>query len=482
MGSIDGDSVLRRALIGIGAAAVALGMLGLAPATAQAETASTTAGATAPSRLVVTVKGSVSKTKAFERGWLTVTDVSCTKSPSEVIANLKTSRNRVTVTLKKAGTYRLLYTGYPKKHRYGVGSANTCLTAPKVKVGAGKTARRTLTAKPGGKLHVTGYKLKTRQGIAVYSGRTGKFLAWISYPSRNSKERAIGYGQAGLEFGEPGSEALAQAAAAARSFSYRSRGSDQSPLPGTYRVAKVSAKYNAKRGEWTPRKKTLRSGRLITIRADRAVSFDLAKNRIQTLREQPLRARTSISGLVRVYKAAGSYTMAKPGARLKARTTGFKRGTKFSYKWQVDGRTVSTKSYYTPKAGDDGKWLNLRIVGKKKGTFTFENHGQDYASVGLWKVYETMPLKLNGSGSEVFGHWSAANGEMLGVTDAQLWESPVTPSYKWTTDGGATVLSTGNSLTASNALNGKTVTLTAIYSVKGYRPHVVTRSFTVAVV
>jgi hypothetical protein len=69
---------------------------------------------------------------------------------------------------------------------------------------------------------------------------------------------------------------------------------------------------------------------------------------------------------------------------------------------------------------------------------------------------------------------------VLTVGDPQFWEA-TTPSYTWTTDGGTTLLGTSSYLSATAALDGKAVTVTATYSAKGYRPYTTSKTFTVQV-
>ncbi|MBN9613241.1 MAG: hypothetical protein J0H64_07250, partial [Actinobacteria bacterium] len=425
-----------------------------------------------------TVKAPISKAKTFTYGYIQVWNASCTRMVPDLFdwTQFKQSGNRATIALTKSGSYRIAFIGYSAKHRYGFSSVNRCEDAPKVKVTVGKTVKRTLTAKSMGKLHATGYKLNKKQGVAVYQGSTGKFIGWISLPSTGSKEQATGYGVAGPRIGA--------GVAGGTAYTHKTRGMWDSLLPGKYRVAKVGAKLNKKNLTWTPTRKTLRSGKLVSVTADRGVSIDLGKNRVQAIKDQSLKADVRLTGVVTVKtdQSWNSYEMAKIGTRLTAKPSGFAKGTKFSYQWTVNGRTVSRSSSYTVKTTDDRGRYSLLITAKRKGYFTYEQYAA--GSIGLEQLepdWDGSSLTLGGPGwDETIQEWNTTPGDVLTVGDPQFWEA-TTPSYTWTTDGGTTLLGTSSYLSATAALDGKAVTVTATYSAKGYRPYTTSKTFTVQV-
>lgn len=372
MTTMFGASTAKRIALGLGAAALAVGLVGLAPATANAASTQTITGK-------VTLAGG-KKVKRADWGSIAVYDAKCNYVPSQ---SLTWKGNTYRVRVPKAGKYRVVYTGYPQvaHARYGVQSAPCQAGAKTVKVRKGKTAKRSLTVAPRGKAVVTTKKLKRGQVPVFFDVRTKK---WVS------------------SAGE---------------------------LPaGRYKLAKATwsdkKRVYVSQRVFGARGSSLARGKTIVVKPNRALKIDFEKGTVKPVKD--------FSQSIRVYLTG----TAKLGATLTAKPVGFPKGTSFTYRWYSYGEVGSglvagaKGSSYRLSERDLAGTVSVEVTAKKRGYLDGWAHG--YRSIGHASLTEKTKQRTSLDERTE----SPVGTEVAVTELATFDQSGVRADYSWTDESG----------------------------------------------
>lgn len=177
--------------------------------------------------------------------------------------------------------------------------------------------------------------------------------------------------------------------------------------------------------------------------------------------------REGIHGTVR----AAGYTTADPvvsattpkitgvprvGTTLRVDKGAWTRGTTFTYRWTVDGATVSRASTFTPRASDRGKTLAVRVTGSAAG---YVSAGRTSSAVKIAAgVLTAATPRISGT---------PAVGRTLTAVRG-TWTSGVTFSYAWYASGKAISGAKKPTLVLTASQRGKAITVKVTGRKSGY--------------
>ena len=412
---------MRRAVAGIGAAALIGGLLAAAPTAASAAT-------------TYTITGKVSyATKAklkLSQGNIDLFNSKCDYVGDTRIVKLSWKGNRYTLKLNKPGKYRVVYSGHilqSTRTPYGISTAG-CEAAKTIRVTGGKKASGNLAAKVNGNLSVTSKSADYTEGFRLFDAKTLKPVGWEGW----------GY-------------------------------------PGSYKLALV--KWSKAKNDYVIRKvfgtssKSLKKGKTVVRKSAKAVSVNFEKRTVRTVKDFSYKANVSIVGT------------AKVGNTLTLKRSGFPAGTTFSYRWfsfaeayQGDNIPGATGASFTVTEAVAGATLGVFVTVKKRGYLT--NYVADYTDVQLMTLTQQTDQVVEGLSDDGLGGKTANVGNPVLVTDA-TFDRPVTASYFWFTGERVPLGSDSPSYTPTAEDAGTTIGLEVTYSRPGSRPVVKYISFQV---
>lgn len=402
----------RRAIAGIGAAALIGGLVGFAPTAANAATTQTITG-----KVTFSAYKSL---KVSKYAWVSVFDSKCNWVDTKSVT---WKGNTFTVKTAKTGKLRLQFSDPSRrtsKSPYGLSSA-PCGLAKSVYVGKGKKVKHNLAAKADGLIQLTTTK---KERIETYF--------WL-YDAKSKKYAgALGYGYPG---------------------SYR-----QAVTPGTYKLAKV--KWSKSKRDFVPYKvfgtssTKLSKGKTVTVTAAKPLSVNFEKGRSAKAKDFSYKAKATVSGT------------AKVGQRLTIKRSGFPSGTSFTYKWYRSGGAgsdgkIGTGSSYKLTTKEYGAYVYVEITAKKRGVLTQRFYGGKVLKEG--SLTQKTGYSLDG-----LTDGRATVGTKASFTPATFAQGTVSTSYEWVDDQGNT-LSTSRSYTPTADQAGRSVALNVNYSKRGYR-------------
>jgi hypothetical protein len=200
-------------------------------------------------------------------------------------------------------------------------------------------------------------------------------------------------------------------------------------------------------GEWWERKASSGSANTVSLTAGvvREGVHGTVRAAGYTTADPVVSASTpKITGTVRV------------GVKLGVAPGTWTKGSTFTYRWTVDGTTVSRASTFTPRAADRGKTLAVRITGSAAG-YVSAGRTSTGATVGAGVLTAATP-KITGTPT-VGRTLSAVRG---------TWTSGVTFTYAWYASGKAISGARKSSLVLTTAQRGKTITVKVTGRKTGY--------------
>jgi len=146
---------------------------------------------------------------------------------------------------------------------------------------------------------------------------------------------------------------------------------------------------------------------------------------------------------------------ASVGAKLTAKGGTWTSGTKLTYQWYADGTKISgaTKSTFTVASAQRGKQLTVKTTGKKSGYATVTT-----TSKATTRVPTVATPKIGGT----------TKATMTLTASTGSWTSGTAFGYQWYANGKAISGATKKTLTLSNALVGKKITVKVTGKKSGY--------------
>lgn len=413
----------RRLLVGLGTAAIALGMVGLAPAAANAATTQVITGK-------VVYSANPSKGLAKTGAIRLYSDACNLVKPRAVTWKGNTYR----ISVRKAGTYRVVYGNSSKSGAapYGL-SSRSCKVASRVKLGTGKTAGRSLEVRANARIQIVNKSRKSGESFRVYEAGTNRLV------SKATTSGTVIH-------------------------------------PGKYKVAKIRIDSKGRRvivQVFGTTSKSLSKGKTVTLPAalPTKVSFDSGST--STPQAFPATAEVSFGG-----------GTAMVGQQLDAMPTGFPAGTAFTFVWSRSGGAGAngviagaTSPSYTPTADDAGATLTVTVTATKAGYLTRTFTSSVTVAPGVLTVVSAQTeAGLGGLVGDLLG---ATVGVPIVVTPATFSQSGVDVSYEWTRGGD--VVDTDASYTPLLLPLLTTIHLEVTYSKPGYEDVVVVRNFGILV-
>ncbi|HEX7351622.1 hypothetical protein [Brachybacterium sp.] len=150
---------------------------------------------------------------------------------------------------------------------------------------------------------------------------------------------------------------------------------------------------------------------------------------------------------------------AKVGQKLTAKTGTWTKGTKLSYQWKANGKSIkgATKSTYTPAASTVGEPITVTVTGSKSGYSTVSKTSKATSKVTRATLKSPTP-KVSGS---------ARVGSKL-TAKAGSWTSGTKLSYQWYANGKPIKGATKSSLVLKSAHKGKAITVKVKAAKSGY--------------
>lgn len=150
---------------------------------------------------------------------------------------------------------------------------------------------------------------------------------------------------------------------------------------------------------------------------------------------------------------------AKVGKKLTAKTGTWTKGTKLSYQWKANGKSIkgATKSTYTPSASTVGKRITVTVKGSKIGYSTVSKTSKATSKITRATLKTATP-KVTGS---------ARVGSKL-TAKAGGWTSGTKLSYQWCANGKPIKGATKPALTLKSAQKGKVITVKVKGTKSGY--------------
>lgn len=151
--------------------------------------------------------------------------------------------------------------------------------------------------------------------------------------------------------------------------------------------------------------------------------------------------------------------IAKVGSRLAAITGSWTLGTTYSYRWRVDGSTISgaTSSTFTPTSSHLGKRLRVDVTGSLLGLLPVTRSSSSTEAVAYGTLTRTTP-RVSGT-LKVGRRLTAIRG---------TWTSGTSFSYRWYANGKAVKNGTKKTYTLSRGTRGKRMTVKVVGRKAGY--------------
>ena len=149
----------------------------------------------------------------------------------------------------------------------------------------------------------------------------------------------------------------------------------------------------------------------------------------------------------------------KVGRTLTAQPGTWTKGTKLSYQWLRNGKTIpkATKKTYKPVAADVGKQLSVKVTGKKSGYKSASKTSPERA--------KTTRGTLTGATPKITG--TTTVGKTLKVTRGK-WTSGTSYSYQWLRNGKAISGAKKSQYKLTSADRGKKISVRVTGKRSGY--------------
>lgn len=150
---------------------------------------------------------------------------------------------------------------------------------------------------------------------------------------------------------------------------------------------------------------------------------------------------------------------AKVGTKLTATTGSWTKGTKLSYQWKANGKSIkgATKSTYTPSASTVSKSITVTVKGSKSGYSTVSKTSKATSKVARATLRSATP-KMSGS---------ARVGSKL-TAKAGSWTTGTKLSYQWYANGKTIKGATNSTFVVKSAQKGKVITVKVKGAKSGY--------------
>lgn len=151
---------------------------------------------------------------------------------------------------------------------------------------------------------------------------------------------------------------------------------------------------------------------------------------------------------------------AKAGVKLVAKPGSWTAGTKLRYQWYVGGKAVSgaTATSYTPKAGDTGKTVKVRVLGTKTGYSATAKVSKATPKVAKLSTLKQTTPKISGT---------AQVGKKLTLKRG-TWTAGTTFRYQWYRNGGSIKGATKSTYVLGKLDKGKTISVKVTGRKAGY--------------
>lgn len=150
----------------------------------------------------------------------------------------------------------------------------------------------------------------------------------------------------------------------------------------------------------------------------------------------------------------------KVGRALTAIRGNWGSGITYSYKWYASGSRISgaTGKTYTPKAGDAGKVIKVKVTGKKSGYTSVTKTSAASGKVAKASTLKTVQPRVSGT-AKVGAKLTAIRGQ---------WTAGTKYYYRWYASGKLISGATGKTLTVGSAQRGNVIKVKVIGKKAGY--------------